>query len=124
MWLQICRSSLASTRVGYVGRVLALTRSNEQLDPIRTAWVHKKCSRVKGKLKEDPGYRCAKCVRGGCALGVAEEQEVVLEDSSSQECVNRFATWVTCSEQQGAVERRLGLESEGLGESSRSLQSC
>ena len=53
-------------------------------------WIHKKCSGVKGKLKEDPGYRCAKCVRGCCAEGGAEEQEVVLEDGSSLECDNRF----------------------------------
>ena len=53
-------------------------------------WVHKKCSGVKGRLKENPGYRCAKCVRGGCTLGGAEEQEVVLEDGSSLECVIRF----------------------------------
>ena len=53
-------------------------------------WIHKKCSGVKGKLQEDPGYRCAKCVKGGCTLGGAEEQEVVLEDGSSLECVNRF----------------------------------
>ena len=26
-------------------------------------WIHKKCSGVKGKLKEDLGYRYAKCVR-------------------------------------------------------------
>ena len=45
---------------------------------------------MKWKLKEDPGYRYAKCVRGGCALGGAEEQAVVLEDGSSLECVNRF----------------------------------
>ena len=45
---------------------------------------------MKGKLKEDPGYRCAKCARGGCEEGGAEEQEVVLEDGSSLECVNRF----------------------------------
>ena len=54
-------------------------------------WIHKNlCSGVKGKLKEDPGYECAKCVRGGCTEGGAEEQEVVLEDGSSLECVNRF----------------------------------
>ena len=29
-------------------------------------------------------------VKGGCALGGAEEQEVVLEDGSSLECANRF----------------------------------
>ena len=45
---------------------------------------------MKGRLKENPGYRCAKCVRGGCTSGDAEEQEVVLEDGSSLECVNRF----------------------------------
>ena len=44
----------------------------------------------KGTLKEDPGYRCAKFVRSCCAEGGAEEQEVVLEDGSSLECVNRF----------------------------------
>ena len=55
-------------------------------------WVYKKCSGVKGKLKEDPGYRCAKCVRGDCAEGGTEEQEVVLEDGSSLECVNRFCS--------------------------------
>ena len=46
-------------------------------------WVHKKCSGVKGKLKEDPGYGCARCVRRGCTSGGAEEQEVVLEDGSN-----------------------------------------
>ena len=45
---------------------------------------------MKGKLKEDPGYRCAKCVRGGCTLGGAEEQEVLLEEGSSLECANKF----------------------------------
>ena len=45
-------------------------------------WIHKKCGGGKGKLKEDPGYRCAKCVRGCCAEGGVEEQEVVLEDES------------------------------------------
>ena len=45
---------------------------------------------MKGKLKEDPGYRCTKCVRGGCAEGGAEEQEVLLEDGRTLECVNRF----------------------------------
>ena len=53
-------------------------------------WVHKKCSEVNEKLKEDQSYRCTKCGRGGCALGIAEEQEVVLEDGSSLECINRF----------------------------------
>ena len=64
-------------------------RNSIQYGGCRT-WIHKKCSEVKGKLKEDPGYRCAKCVKGGCALGGVDEQEVVLEDGSSLECVNRF----------------------------------
>ena len=45
---------------------------------------------MKGKLNEDPGYRCAKCVKGDGAEGDAHKQEVVLEDGSSLECVNRF----------------------------------
>ena len=32
-----------------------------------------------------------------------------------------FATWMTCWVQQGVVERRLGLESEELGNSSKEL---
>ena len=45
---------------------------------------------MKGKLKDDPGYRCAKCV-GGCRAEVdVGRQEVVLEDGSSFECVNKF----------------------------------
>ena len=53
-------------------------------------WIHKKCSGVKGKLKEDPTYRCAKCVGGQCAGSGADERQVVLEDGSSLECTNRF----------------------------------
>ena len=53
-------------------------------------WINKKCSGVQGKLKEDPGYICANCVRGCHAEGGTDEQEVVLDDCSSLECVNRF----------------------------------
>ena len=45
---------------------------------------------MKGKLKDDPGYRCAKCVRGCRPEVDVDKQEVVLEDGSSLECVNRF----------------------------------
>jgi len=80
---------MASTRVAYVGRVRAGILSNAE-GCLHFLSVHKKCSGVKGKLKKDPGYGCAKCVRGGGAEGGAEKQEVVLEDGSSLECVNRF----------------------------------
>ena len=72
---------------GYVRRVWAGTLSNAERCK---KWIHKKYSGVKVKLKEDPGYRCIKCVRGGCAEGGAEEQEVVLVDGSSLDCVNQF----------------------------------
>ena len=87
-------------------------------------WVHKKCSGVKGKLKEDSGYRCAKCV-GGCGSekGV-DEQEVVLEDAAVWSVSKGFVTWVTRWKQQGAVEKRPGLKSKGPGVSSTSLQRC
>ena len=45
---------------------------------------------MQGKLKEDSGYRCAKCVGRRCAECGADEQEVVLEDGSSLKCSNRF----------------------------------
>jgi len=53
---------------------------------------------------------------------VNKKQDVVIEDGSNLECVNRFCYWVACWEQKGAVERRLGLEFEGLGDSLESLQ--
>ena len=73
MWLQICRSSLANT-CGMCEKVVG--RNSIQCEGCNK-WIHKKCSGVKGKLKKDLGYRCAKCVRGGCALGDEEGQKVV-----------------------------------------------
>jgi hypothetical protein len=87
-------------------------------------WVHKKCSGVKGKLKEDSGYRCAKCVGGGCTEGGVDEQEVVLNDGSSLECVNRFCYLGDMLGAAGAVKKRLGLESEGYRVSSKSSHHC
>ena len=73
--------------MGYLGK--DVDRNSIQCGGCKK-WIHRKCSEVKGKLKENPGYRCAKCVSGGCAEGDAEEQEVMLEWCSSLECVNRF----------------------------------
>ena len=109
-------------------------------------WIHKKYSGVKGKLKEDPGFRCVKCVRGGCAEGGAEEQEVVLENGSCLECINRFCylgdmletagsfaeasrTTVNNNNNNNGFKVRLGIRRRhqgpgGLGDSSRSLPSC
>ena len=68
-------------------------------------WVYKKCSGVKGKLKEDPDYTsiCAKCMRGGCAEGGAEEQEVILEDGSALEYVNSFCYLGDITDMMGAA---------------------
>ena len=44
----------------------------------------------------------------------------MLEDGSTLECVNRFS-YLGDMLGAGTVVRRLGLESEGLGDSSRSL---
>ena len=27
-------------------------------------WIHKKCSKVRGKLKADQGYKCSRCLSG------------------------------------------------------------
>ena len=37
-----------------------------------------------------PGLEMRQVCEGGCALGGADEQDVVLEDGSTLECVNRF----------------------------------
>ena len=46
--------------------------------------------RGEGKLKEVPGLAFAKCVSGCRAEGGVGEQEVVLEDGSNLERVNKF----------------------------------
>ena len=85
--------------------------------------LHRKCSEVKGKLKEDPSYGCAKCIRGGCAEGGADEQEMVLEDGGSLDCVNVYRSCYLgdmLGATGGVGEASIGLESEGLGDSSKS----
>ena len=86
--------------------------------------LHRKCSEVKGKLKEDSGYRCAKCVKGCCAVGGADEQEVVLEDGSSLECVNRSCYLGDMLGAAGGCREASRTKVRGLGVSSRSLQRC
>ena len=61
--------------------------------------------------------------------GGAEEQEVVLEDGSTLECVNGFCylgDMLGAAGGCGEASRSLGdvKESEGLGDSSKNLQSC
>ena len=53
-------------------------------------WVHKKCSKLKGKLRENSNYRCVRCL-SGLGTGSAQiKKEVVLEDGGKLELVDKF----------------------------------
>ena len=53
--------------------------------------IHRNCSGITGKLKEDDDYRCPKCVNSPKS-GVPGPAEVKLgvRDQNTLECVNRF----------------------------------
>ena len=53
-------------------------------------WIHKRCSGVTGKLRENVNYRCANCAVDKVGSVDVEEKEVVLEDGSRFECVYNF----------------------------------
>ena len=40
-------------------------------------WVHKKCSGIKGRLKQDPQFKCARCMEGRLAGREEESQEKI-----------------------------------------------
>ena len=54
-----------------------------------SAWVHKKCSGIAGKLKHADGYRCRRCVDGNPA-SLRALQPISLENGQSFECVEKF----------------------------------
>ena len=54
-------------------------------------WIHKKCSKVRGKLKADQGYKCSRCLSGDvCGENVAAKAEVTMADSKKIELVDKF----------------------------------
>jgi len=58
-------------------------------------WIHKKCSGIKGHLREGHGYKCPKCVGGVLSTGeteeeIEEEAELVLGQDGKLECVKKF----------------------------------
>ena len=87
-------------------------------------WVHKRCSGVKGKLKEDPGYRCAKCIEGCCTEEGADVQEVVLKDGSGLECVEQFCYLGDMLGARGGSAEVSRTRVRGAWDSSRSSHRC
>ena len=52
-------------------------------------WVHRKCSGLKGRLKDNSGFRCAMCIAGQQDK-VSDKRELVLEGENTLEVVDRF----------------------------------
>jgi hypothetical protein len=54
-----------------------------------TAWVHKKCSGISGKLTEVVGFKCKKCVVG-CSVEGEGVKEISIGQDDKLECVKKF----------------------------------
>lgn len=53
-------------------------------------WIHKKCSKLKGKIREDSNYRCFQCL-SGMVIGTNKiKREVNLPDGGKLELVDKF----------------------------------
>lgn len=54
-------------------------------------WIHKKCSKVRGKLKADQGYKCSRCLSGDVGgENVATKAELTMADGKKIELVDKF----------------------------------
>ena len=54
-------------------------------------WIHKKCSGIKGRLKEGIAYKCPACASQKPIRKVAEEKvEIRMGQDIGIECVNKF----------------------------------
>ena len=63
-------------------------------------WVHKKCSVIKGPLRPDPEFRCARCL--GTARAI-DEREVSEVEVGNEKLSQSSATLGTCSLQEVAA---------------------
>ena len=68
-------------------------------------WVHKKCSGIKGPLRPDPEFRCARCLGTARAIDEREFQRLRLE-TKSLKLSQSSATLRTCSLQEVAAITR------------------
>ena len=65
-------------------------------------WVHKKCSGIKGPLRPDPDFRCARCLGTARAIDEREVSEVEV-GTKSLKLSQSSATLGTCSLQEVAA---------------------
>ena len=55
-----------------------------------SAWIHKKCSGISGRLLDVENFCCAKCVSCHSTIQVEKIKEIVIEANENLECVERF----------------------------------
>ena len=65
-------------------------------------WVHKKCSGIKGPLRPDPEFRCARCLGTARAIDEREVSEVEVRNEKLK-LSQSSATLGTCSLQEVAA---------------------
>ena len=56
-------------------------------------WIHKKCSRVVGRLKKGGDFKCRKCSEGGVKV-VDEVRQLCWEQGRSWRLLTNFVIWV------------------------------
>ena len=55
------------------------------------SWIHKRCSKIKGKLKSNLDFKCAKCVKVvNEQRKIDSKRKLTLEDNVELDCVNEF----------------------------------
>ena len=66
-------------------------------------WVHKKCSGIKGPLRPDPEFRCARCLGTARAIDEKEKFQRLRLETKSLKLSQSSATLGTCSLQEVAA---------------------
>ena len=84
----VCQSGVGSTNAIFCG--------------ICKRWVHKKCSDIKGPLRPDPEFRCARCLGTARAIDEREVSEVEVGNEKLV-VIPEFCYLETCSLQEVAA---------------------
>ena len=63
-------------RTSYPCKILIFLHTRQEFPCDCKRWVHKKCSGIKGPLRPDPEFRCARCLGTARAIDEREVSEV------------------------------------------------
>ena len=67
-------------------------------------WIHKKCSKISGKVEKNTGFRCEMCLKGETVGSTGEKMKVSLLDGIKVDYVDRFCNLGDMLGKDGGVE--------------------